>query len=1282
MSKSLTVIAPDIYADLIGKPHGELNCYGLAVELYRRLGREIPTHPVDLLAFAGWFSVSFDEITAGDLVLCHTIDGGSAIDHVAVYAGAHKILHSHNHHGVIVSSLGAYRRSGSAVRVVRLVDAPEIHTVAASTDVTVVTVPNAFEPTSRTIVVVPFAAGKTVKDYAPAWANLAIGPEGIIEDWSAPVEPCAALAFTRAIGDAATLTSVVIGVMLQVGGYILSALLAPGTAPVEAPTPSFDLTGLRNTSIVGGAQPIVYGERKVAGNIINAFQKINNTTGRASLWMMVFLSRGPIEAIGGLTTDRDGLTGSDIPDSIQIDGNPASSYDCEVYTRLGGDAQEAVPGFDDVVSAVAYDVTLLQSAPFVHVCSQAVDAVDVQISFPLGLYDLDNGVPTNWYAAFRTRYRLQGAPTWSAYTAFTFNAARRSPTIRQHTITLPALGVYEIEIERTANAWPESGTDRESKSVLTTVNEITRDALAYPGKALVALKIAATDQLSGAIPTITAVVKGRKVWVWDGVSETSPSFGTAAVYTDNPAWCLCDLLLSTEYGMGRGSRLTLNQIDLAAFDAWADYCDEIPETGSGKRALLSLSVDTVQSGWELVASAARSAFGRAMIVGNQITILPDKTQTVAGVFSMGNMRDFSMEWRGKSDRVNACEVQYLNADTGYEADWQRRYDNAAIFTNGNPVVKRSFQAVGVTRAIQAARLCQRDLNRANLVTRRIEWTAGVESLHLLPLDVVRVQHDAIGKGVGGRAISSTGTTVKLNATVATIPANATVSVRTYDSGTGADIVQTRTVTATDAAAESTLTVSVAWTVNPAAGDPVAFGSTTAYEWPKNFQIESATLTPDLTRRFVAVEYDADVYTDDPGEIESFTDTMPDPRAIPARAVRVAAFEEALVSCEDGCARARIRIEWDTVNTWERADVWFALAGHDVGDAQAWDYAGRFDQSATIEAALGVCYIVSVATVSAAGSRRMPRDGTYVYCQANGRQDVPGTPTAIVATVAGLVLTLVATPPASLDAVAGYEFRYGATWAGSILLAKSATTRADVVTPHTDTSMSVYVRTYSASGVYSLTAASVNVDALTPTSIYTLGETVTDTTTYTGAKTNTAVSAGDLVLDGSSLTGSYEMSAELVIAGNRSFCNIQSGVESVLRTLDECGVPMYLWTETLDTTYLDGYEVRTDLTLDQMGWPFSGLIGSILTLGDLWPNVVNQLAPVVTHDLDGAGEWPVYTPRDANYSTIGHRVAMSRPHSRYVPRLSVLVASGYTFAAGGGGSGLTHPQVMYRIAVGW
>jgi hypothetical protein len=974
------VIPPKTYEDLVGIPWRQTGCYDLAVEVYRRLGRYLPADPAQLLADAGFRSVDWSDLMPGDLILCNSA-GTGVIDHVAVYLGERRILHSHEIHGVIVSRLGIYERAGIATAVVRPKEETNTFLPTISRDgVTVVEIPNAFEPGERTVFSVPLTDGARVRDYAPAWANIAIGAEGRITNWERTVIAGEALAFSRGAGWEAFL----IGLALQAVGYAIGQLLAPDQAPVEEQTPTFNLSGLRNTSVVGVAQPIVYGTRRVGGNIISAFQKID-AEGRSILHLMVFLSRGPVQSIGGLTQSADNLTGSAIPAGIQINGNAASEYDCEVFVRLGERTQDAVDGFRDNITAITYDVTLLQNQPFVHTCSQAVDAVDIQIAFPLGLYDLDDGIPTNWSASFRYRYRQQGAATWSTYSpTFPFNAARSSPTFRQFGITFPTLAVYEIELER-MTVWPDTDSDRQSKSVLIAVNEITRDSLSYPGRALVALRINGTDQLGGAIPTITADVNGRKVWIWDGVSETNPNFGSAPAFTTNPAWCVLDLLLSQEYGMGRGGRLTLDNIDLGSFYDWAAYCDEIPEVGAGKRAELGLSVDEVQSGWELVATVARSSFARAMIIGNRVTIVPDKPQTTVGVFSVGNMADFAVEWLGKADRVNAVEVQYINAETGYEADWQKRYDTTEIFTNGNPVVKRSIQGVGITRGKQAARLAQRDLNRSKYLRRRIEWTAGVESLHLLPMDVVRIQHDATGRGVGGRVKSSTATSVKINAKVASVPAGGVVVVRTYSATLGYDIVQERTVTATDAAEESTLTVSSAWTVNPAAGDPIAVGSDgTAYPWPKLFQIDSITLTPDLQRRIIATEYNVAVYNDDPGEIEAFTDTIPDPRAVPDRITRGRVVEQYLVTCDDGCARVRLRAEWDTASKWNRADVWYAFGDETGAPDHSWQYVGRADQTLTFDVAPFTSYVVSIAPVNGAGNRRLPKYGTFFYAFPTGR----------------------------------------------------------------------------------------------------------------------------------------------------------------------------------------------------------------------------------------------------------------------------------------------------------
>lgn len=1250
------VIPPKVYADLVGTPWRQTGCYDLAVEVYRRLGKNLPADPAQLLADAGFRSVEWSDLTAGDLILCNS-SGTGVIDHVAVYLGDRRILHSHEIHGVIVSRLGLYERAGIATCAVRPKETESASLPSVATaGVTVVEIPNAFEPGERTVFSVPLADGARVRDYAPAWANVAIGAEGRITDWERTVSAGEALAFTRGPG----WETFLIGLALQVVGYAIGQLLAPDEAPVEEQTPTFNLSGLRNTSIVGLPQPIVYGRRRVGGNIISAFQKIDNE-GRSILHLMVFVSRGPVQSIGGLTQAADNLTGSAIPDGIQIDGNPASEYDCEVFVRLGERSQDAIDGFRDNVTAITYDVTLLKNQPFVHTCSQAVDAAEIQIAFPIGLYDLDDGIPTNWFAEFRYRYRQQGAATWSAYSAtITFNAARSSPTFRQFSISFPTLAAYEIEIERLTD-WPDTNSDRQSKSVLTAVNEITRDSLSYPGRALIAIRVNGTDQLGGALPTITADVEGRKVWVWDGVSETSPNFGSAPVFTTNPAWNVLDLCLSQEYGMGRGGRLTLDNIDLGSFYDWAAYCDEIPEVGSGKRAELGLSVDEVQSGWELVSTIARSAFARAMIIGNRITIVPDKTQTTVGVFSVGNMADFAVEWLGKADRVNAVEVQYLNAETGYEADWQKRYDTTEIFTNNNPVVKRSIQGVGITRAKQAARLAQRDLNRAKYLRRRIEWTAGVESLHLLPMDVVRVQHDATGRGIGGRVKSSTATSVKLNAKVATVPAGGVVVVRTYSATLGYDIVQERTVTATDGNDESTLTVSAAWTVNPAAGDPIAVGSDgAAYPWPKLFQIDSITLTPDLQRRIVATEYNVAVYNDDPGEIESFTDVMPDPRAIPDRVTRGRVTEQYLVSCEDGCARVRLRADWDTASKWNRADVWYAYADEAGAPEHAWQYVGRADSSITFDVAPFTAYVVSIAPVNGAGNRRLPRFGTFFYAFPTGRAAKPAAPLALGASTADLDLTIEATPPADLADVAAYEFRYTSTtgtWPGSVLLARTPSHRWSGVTPSA-AAYKILCRTVSANGVYSSTDVSATVTPVVAPSTYKAVQTVTDSVSFPGTKTDTVVTAGVLVLDTNDLSGTY-VSSSLTDTATRAVWDVSASLQNVEMTQDDASMTYADATFTYATAWLTGNECFNGITYDQAGFTYGGMVAEVMTFAG-WPDVVAALTPTVEQRFS-SGSYAPYVPAEVSAFTQNNvRITLRRPHTKYVPQITALEGRSYDF----------------------
>lgn len=101
---------------------------------------------------------------------------------------------------------------------------------------------------------------------------------------------------------------------------------------------------------------------------------------------------------------------------------------------------------------------------------------------------------------------------------------------------------------------------------------ISKDSalLAYPYTPILGMKIKATEQLNTSAPTITALVKGVPVPVYDGVSVTYQ-------WSQNPAWIALDVISNPRYG--RGIDFPLSRCNLEDFKAWADYCDELVPAG-------------------------------------------------------------------------------------------------------------------------------------------------------------------------------------------------------------------------------------------------------------------------------------------------------------------------------------------------------------------------------------------------------------------------------------------------------------------------------------------------------------------------------------------------------------------------------------------------------------------------------------------------------------------------------------------------------------------------------
>lgn len=203
----------------------------------------------------------------------------------------------------------------------------------------------------------------------------------------------------------------------KVGEFYLSLISPrrPGELP-SLPPGAFGRSARDNTSQVYGwdqgtsdynpfglAIPVVYGETSYAGIVISKrVEVVDGDPPRSYLYVLLLLGSGPVDSIGGYSSDRDGLTGAALPAGMLINGNDARNFDeVTVSLRLGTQAQTVMAGFESIPREIAVELPLEQNAgtaidPLAVDWSLAAsstmppgvtaDRATVTIRFPNGLY--------------------------------------------------------------------------------------------------------------------------------------------------------------------------------------------------------------------------------------------------------------------------------------------------------------------------------------------------------------------------------------------------------------------------------------------------------------------------------------------------------------------------------------------------------------------------------------------------------------------------------------------------------------------------------------------------------------------------------------------------------------------------------------------------------------------------------------------------------------------------------------------------------------------------------
>lgn len=847
-----------------------------------------------------------------------------------------------------------------------------------------------------------------------------------------------------------------------------------GGGAMDESSPTYGWEGVQTTQEVGLPIAIVYGEHKIGGNVINSY--ISTDGDKNYLNVLLGLCEGEIDSIS----------------SIQINDNPIANFTgIDTYERYGTNSDSIVEGFEDLHDEKSVNVELTKDNAHTYTTvGTAVEAFQILLRMPNGLFytDSGNGSVNAWQVTYKVEYKLHTDGSYTDLGSFTIDAKSRSVVRRYFRKDGLTAGQYDIRVTRTSD---DSDFYHIGDLYWHTLDEITTDDLAYPNIAKLGVKALASEQLSGSMPNITCVVKGKKVYqpkimngetevdwedyYWDSTNskwklladDTELSWdGTTYVtkWCANPAWCLRDLLVNTRYGLGE--YITTSNINDADFLALAKWCEEKLDDGDSgyeKRMRMDVVLDSPTRAPDLFQQLASAFRGMIFYSEGTLKVIADKAETPVQLFGMGNIIEgsFSQQWRSKKDIPNVIEVQYLNKDRNYEQE-QIAYIDETALAAGDPIRKKQIR-IFTTRTSQAIREGRYALLVNKYIDRSVSFKVAIDAVAIQAGDVINVSHDVPQWGLSGRVqTGSTTTKVKLDRSV-TLAAGTTYKVRVKFTD---DTSEEKTIS--DGAGTYTeVNVSSAFSQAPAAYDVYAVGATDAVVKP--FRVMS--LQKDAKNEIVinAVEYDDDIYDDSAITLPTDNYSALDPQLPDVTGLTLT---EAVITENDGTITNAIDAWFDLPNTVDTGVInLYKGAKIFLSDdnQNSWTYQGYTEGSHfQIRGGfvVGTTYYVAVVSVGTDGRANQIGDSAIssIAIAANTQKPID---LATFTYTFDKVLEMNWTPVTNKD-LAGYEIRdEDANWgsSGEHLIYKGLATKLRLE-PSARTAPTYYIKAFNTSGIYS------------------------------------------------------------------------------------------------------------------------------------------------------------------------------------------------------------------------
>ena len=354
---------------------------------------------------------------------------------------------------------------------------------------------------------------------------------------------------------------------------------------------------------------------------------------------------------------------------------------------------------------------------------------------------------------------------------------------------------------------PDSTTDQlQNKTLWSSYTEIIDVKQGYPNTALVGVKVD-SEQFGSQQVSRNYHLRGRILQVpsnynpqtrqysgiWDGTLKPA--------YSNNPAWCLWDMLTHPRYGMGK--RLGAADVDKWALYVIGQYCDQSVPDGFGgtePRITCNAYLTTQRKAWDVLSDFCSAMRCMPVWNGQTLTFVQDRPSDKVWTYNRSNVvmpddgAPFRYSFSALKDRHNAVEVNWIDPNNGWETATELVEDTQAIARYGRHVTK--MDAFGCTSRGQVHRAGLWLIKTELLETQTVDFSVGAEGLRHVPGDVIEIcDDDYAGISTGGRvlAVNSQTRTLTLDREI-TLPSSGTTLISLVDGSGNPVSVEVQSVT--------------------------------------------------------------------------------------------------------------------------------------------------------------------------------------------------------------------------------------------------------------------------------------------------------------------------------------------------------------------------------------------------------------------------------------------------------------------------------------------------------